>query len=129
MRMSSLKPAYTYTPPMRDRETPAWDNVLDKLERLQACAELPDKPARMLLDPNILSRLPNSARRAVKGTHEFMQRWLLDEQMRKTFKMKILERGNTLSGVMFIYNAPDQQGNILVSVTTHKGFITVQLTH
>lgn len=129
MHMSHHKPGYAYTPPMRDRNTPAWDNVLDKLERLQACAELPDKPARVLLDTNILSRLPNSTRRAVKGVHEFMQRWLLDEQMRKTFKMKILERGESLSGVMFIYNAPDQKGNILVSVTTNKGFITVQLTH
>lgn len=123
-----MRASLSYTPPMRERETPAWNNVLDKLERLQACAELPDKPARLLLDPKILSRLPNSARRAVKGTHEFMQRWLSDEQMRKTFKMKLLERGTTLSGVMFIYNSPAADGSILVSITTHKGFITLKLT-
>lgn len=123
-----MRTSLSYTPPMREREAPAWNNVLDKLERLQACAELPDKPARLLLDPKILSRLPNSARRAVKGTHEFMQRWLSDEQMRKTFKMKLLERGTALSGVMFIYNAPAADGSILVSITTHKGFITLKLT-
>lgn len=103
-------------------ETPIWGNVISKLERLQVHDELPDNRHRQLLHPAILTRMPNSPRRCIKGTRDFMVRFLGDAEYREEMRRRL---GVLNNGVSLVVGEPEPDGSLVVSIATNKGFITI----
>jgi len=108
-------------------QVPAWDKLMSRVRKLHDDRSVPNKRDRFLLDDSILTRMPSSPCRYIKGIRDFMQTWMRYADYRDSF-IDRLQQDPELAEVRLRIGKLHEDGRIHLSLATRKGFVSVSFT-